>query len=103
LRIFIEKSAILLDKVILRVILYIEYKGEFKMIKIALEKMMNECDTLNRPLLPYRVAKEAGVTKGTIFHTEAGDLKVVEYIDWNPATNRRVCAFACEEIKKTNF
>jgi len=68
------------------------------MIEIAINKI-RECDPLGRPLLPYRVAKTAGITKGEIFHTEAGDLKAVEYISWNPATNRRICAFACEEVK----
>lgn len=70
------------------------------MISIELNNIMDECDPLDRPLVPYRVAKAAGIKKGTIFHTEAGDLKAVEYINWNPATNRRVCAFACEEVKK---
>lgn len=69
------------------------------MIEIEIDKMMSECDPLNRPLLPYGIAKEAGIKKGMTFHTAAGDLKTIEYIDWNPATNRRVCAFACEEIK----
>lgn len=69
------------------------------MIEITVDKMMGECDPLNRPLLPYKVAKEAGVKKGDIFHTEAGDLKAMEYMDWNPRTQRRVCAFACAEVK----
>ena len=68
------------------------------MIEVAINKM-SEPDSLGRPLLPYRVAKDLGIKKGMVFHTEAGDLKAVEYIDWNSATNRRVCAFACEEIK----
>jgi len=58
---------------------------------------IKECDPLGRPLLPYRIAKNAGIKKGVTFHTAAGDLEAVEYIDWNPATNHRVCAFACEE------
>ena len=68
------------------------------MKKIEVEKL-KECDPLNRPLLPYRLAKESGIKKGDVFQTEAGKLKAVEYIEWNPSTNRRVCSFACQEIK----
>ena len=68
------------------------------MIEVAINQIL-EPDPLGRPLLPYRVAKELGIKKGMTFHTDAGNLKAVEYIDWNPATQRRVCAFACEEIK----
>jgi len=30
------------------------------MIEIPVDKMMSECDPLNRPLLPYKIAKESG-------------------------------------------
>lgn len=68
------------------------------MIEIPVDNI-KECDHLGRPLIPYGIAKKTGIKKGTIFSTEAGQLKAVEYIDWNPATNRRICSFACEEIK----
>ena len=68
------------------------------MIIIAVDDI-KECDPLGRPLLPYRIAKNAGIKKGVVFHTDAGNLKAVDYINWNPATNHRVSAFACEEIK----
>ena len=68
------------------------------MTTIAVDDI-KECDPLDRPLLPYRIAKNAGIKKGVVFHTPAGNLKAVEYIVWNPATNHRICAFACEEVK----
>jgi hypothetical protein len=71
------------------------------MVIVEMNEMLNECDPLDRPLLPYRIAKAKGITKGDIFHTDAGDLRAVEYIDWNPNTNHRVCSFACEEIKNS--
>jgi len=66
--------------------------------KIGIEKL-NQIDNLDRPLLPYGIAKENGIKRGTIFDTDCGQLQALDYIDWNPRTNRRFCGFACREVK----
>jgi len=67
------------------------------MIKIDVENI-TQTDNLGRLLLHYSVAKKNGIRKGTIFETECGNLRAVEYIDWNPKTNLRFSGFACEEV-----
>jgi len=67
------------------------------MKKVELSKFLSEPDPLGRILLPYRHAKAVGIRKGDIVQTDAGPLKVVAYVDWNPRAQRRVAAFACEE------
>jgi len=59
---------------------------------------ITKTDNLDRPLLPYRIAKKHGVKKGTIFDTDCGQLQAVEYIDWNTKTNRPFSGFACKEV-----
>jgi len=62
-------------------------------------KHITQTDNLDRPLLPYRIAKENGIKKGMTFDTACGPLTAVEYIDWNPRTNSRFSGFACVEAK----
>lgn len=66
-------------------------------IQISIEQI-GQIDNLDRPLLPYRIAKEKGIKKGTTFNTECGRLKAVEYINWNPRTNSHFSGFACIEV-----
>jgi hypothetical protein len=62
-------------------------------------KHITQADNLDRPLLPYRIAKQNGIKKGDTFDTACGPLMAMEYIDWNPRTNSRFSGFACVEVK----
>ena len=68
------------------------------MIKVNIRDI-KEPDILDRPVIPYGVAKRHGIKKGTIFQTDAGKLKAVEYMNWNSRTNQHISGFACEEVK----
>ena len=67
------------------------------MIQISVDDI-TQLDHLDRPLIHYAVAKKAGIRKGTVFATDCGNLEAVEYIDWNPRTNRGFSGFACREV-----
>jgi hypothetical protein len=74
-----------------------QIEGSRTMVTINTNDITN-VDNLDRPLIHYSIAKPNGIRAGVIFNTESGQLKAVEYIDWNPRTNRRFSGFACVEV-----